>query len=383
MRLCRTACAALGPVYDAAMDPTRWGAALDATAIAADGRGAVLVVVDGANSGYDLRAFSGVYDEVFRTGAAQHYLDHLAHHEAVEWEIIGRQGARRIMLDTDMVDRVILDQREDCRFLLEHVGVRRRIGVRLNENRAWFDGMAVQYGAEVEEVPANSLDRLRPLLPHLAKAVEIGRTFAQLRARYGAVLAVLDKVHAGLAIASAQGEVIVSNAEADRILGLGDGMILGRDNRIICRDPDRTSMLDTFIREAASTAKGEGDRPEGLLAVPRRSGGHPFLIEVAPLSDTAGEVGHGLVGSIITLIDPESPPRLDTGKFARLYGLTPAETAVCEHMVRGLTGRAIAEHRGTSPDTVKEQMSAVLAKTGVGRRSELIRLVVRTLPPIG
>lgn len=383
MVLDRQGYAALGAIYDAAMDQSRWRAALDATALAADSKGTILVVVDGEHGAYNLRAFNTLYDGMFATGAADYYLNHLAHHEAAEWEIVGRQRAQRLMRDTDMVDLVILDEREDCRFLQKHLGVRRRVGVRLNENRAWFDGMAFQYGLETEAVPGQSLDRLQPLLPHLAKAVEMGRAFAQLRARYAAVLAVLDKVHVGIAIASAQGELVVSNTEADRILGLSDGMVLGRDNRVICRDPDQTDMLRAFIHEAALTAGGEANRHEGLVVVQRPSGAHPFLIEVAPLSDAAGELDPGLIGALITLIDPENPLRLEIGKFARLYGLTPAEASVCEQMVRGLTGRAIAEHRGTSPDTVREQMSAVLAKTGSTRRSGLIRLVVRTLPPIG
>lgn len=70
-------------------------------------------------------------------------------------------------------------------------------------------------------------------------------------------------------------------------------------------------------------------------------------------------------------------------RFANLHGLGDAETAVCAHMVAGLTKMAIAERRSTTPETVKSQMAAVQSKTGAPRRTELIRLVVRTLPPIG
>ena len=211
----------------------------------------------------------------------------------------------------------------------------------------------------------------------------MGRAFSRLRARYAAVLAVLDKVHVGLAVANASGELIVWNAEADRILGLGDGVALTRDHRIHCRDPDQTGLLHARIREAARTAGGEADRSESLFAVPRPSGSHPFLIEVAPVTDSAGEIEPRLTGAVITLIDPDNTANLDIERFAELHGLTGAETAVCGLMVNGLTGPAIAEMRSTSLETAKTQMSAVLAKTGVARRSELIRLVVRTLPPVG
>ena len=108
-----------------------------------------------------------------------------------------------------------------------------------------------------------------------------------------------------------------------------------------------------------------------------------MLVEVAPLGDRAGEVGFGVAGALVTLIDPERAPALDISRFARLQGLTEAEADVCAGMVAGLTGAAIAERRSTSLETVKCQISSVLSKAGVRRRSELIRLVVRTQPPIG
>jgi hypothetical protein len=62
------------------------------------------------------------------------------------------------------------------------------------------------------------------LLPHITKAVEIGRTFSQLKSRYSAVLTALDRVKVGLAIALPSGDVIVENEEAQRILSLKGGL---------------------------------------------------------------------------------------------------------------------------------------------------------------
>ena len=89
-----------------------------------------------------------------------------------------------------------------------------------------------------------------------------------------------------------------------------------------------------------------------------------------------------LSGAVVTIIDPESAPALNIEKFAGLHTLTNAETEVCRHMVEGLTRPVIAEVRSTSQQTVKAQMKSVLAKTGASNRIELIRLVVRTLPPV-
>lgn len=375
--------AALAPIYDAAVDHSQWQKALDAAVPAFAATAATLTAVERGGNPYNIQALGGAYKPLIPTGEIDYFVKHLSHLEAEQWEALTHQQARRLVLDDVMADADTLDARDDYRYLREKAGVRRRVAVRLNENPAWYDALTIGYDANLSAIPRAYLTRIETLLPHLAKAVEMGRAFAQLRARYSAVLAVLDRVHVGLAIATARGEVIVANSEADRILGLADGVSLSRDKHIVCRDPDQTEMLRAFICEAAQTAGGEANKPEGLIAVPRRSGAHPFLIEVAPLSDSMGEVDFGLVGALITLIDPGKTPDLDIQKFGGLHGLTRAETSVCGYMVAGLTGPGIAEHRGTSPETVKEQMRAILAKTGVARRSDLIRLVVRTLPPIG
>lgn len=380
MTLDRLGYAALGPIYDAAMDESRWREALDAVIRASDAIGAALMVVEREDNPYSVRAVGGLYASA--PDVVQYYADHLAHFEADEWQAIAGARVREILIDSDLGDQAILDQRPDYVYLREQVGVGRRLGARLNDNPAWYDAMTVAFGSTDPDVVVGSRPRLAPLLPHLAKAVEMGRAFARLRAQYAAVLAVLDKVHVGLAIANASGEVIVWNTEADRILRLGDGMGLARDRRIVLRDPDQTAMLHAFTQAAAGTARGEANQPESLIAVPRPSGAHPFLLEVAPVNDGAGEIAFNLSAAVITLIDPDHAPDLDIRRFGRLFGLTGAETEVCGLMVSGLTGPAIAEKRSTSLETAKSQMAAILAKTEAGRRSELIRLVVRTLPPI-
>lgn len=383
MALERLGYAALGSIYDAAMDSSLWVNALDAAVAAGDAQGVALLIVENDdNQPFNIRAVGGVYKSMVPAGQVDYYVKHLAHFEAPDWEVVARQRPGHPLLDSEISDIGYLDARPDYCYLRETVGISRRVGFRMNDNPAWFDAITFSFDTSIPVIPQHSIRRLGALIPHLAKAAEIGRAFSQLRARYAAVLAVLDKVHVGLAIATASGEIIVRNTEAERILSLQDGIGLGRDGRLLCDDAGRTAMLRDYVSQAARTASGEADRPESLIAAPRPSGKDPLLIEVAPLSDSAGEVDTNLVGALVTIIDPANAPPLDIDRFARLYKLTQAESAVCRHMVAGLTAAAIAERRSTSPETVKSQMKAVLTKTGTARRSQLIRLVVRTLPPI-
>jgi DNA-binding NarL/FixJ family response regulator len=55
--------------------------------------------------------------------------------------------------------------------------------------------------------------------------------------------------------------------------------------------------------------------------------------------------------------------------------LSPAEEVVCVHLRQGLSNREIAAALGKSERTVKNQVSACLAKYGVPTRARLIALL--------
>jgi DNA-binding CsgD family transcriptional regulator len=61
------------------------------------------------------------------------------------------------------------------------------------------------------------------------------------------------------------------------------------------------------------------------------------------------------------------------------WNLTPSERDVALFAVKGMTNREIAELRGKSEATVKVQMNAVLRKSGVSNRAQLMSFFVDEL----
>ena len=58
--------------------------------------------------------------------------------------------------------------------------------------------------------------------------------------------------------------------------------------------------------------------------------------------------------------------------------LTPAELAVAEGILNGLSARQIAQRRAVSKRTVGNQIAHIYEKLGIGSRYELLALVSRT-----
>lgn len=383
MKLDSRSCQALELIYDTAINPGRWRRALDATVSAVDAK-AIALVIRGQNAGAkDLTMMSSVYLDFSRTPAGWYYGAWLSRMQNQDWDFLQDQPVHRPIPDLETgFTAEALDSRKDYAFLKKRTGVARRLGVRLNSDSIWFDAMSIGFDQRDVEIPHSAGERSLALLPHLTKALEIGRVFALLKARYRAALSALHRVQAGIVISLPDGQVIVKNSEADRILRMADGVALAANGRIVTSDSEVTSKINAHILEVGSTAQGQATRHESLISINRRSGLTPFLLDIGPISDSTAELERDLDGALITIIDPEQVPYLRLDRFTKLYGLTPAETEVCRCIAHGSSIAEIAEHRSTSPTTAKNQVAAVLSKTGVSSRIELIRLILRVLPPV-
>ena len=374
---------ALTHIYDAALNLGRWRRALDATSNSIGAKAVALLIRNPDPSANDLQMVNSTYLKFGRSISGMYYALRLSKLQNPDWDYLSRQPVHLPTLDTSIgISVEELDKRADYAMLRRKVGVGRRMGVRLNADKAWFDAVSFGFDANHAEISGGAINNTRLLLPHLTRAAEISRTFIQLRKQYRAALGVLDKVMVGMAIALPSGDLIVENQEFRRILDLKDGLAKSREGHLTCSDQNQNAQLAEAITNAGSTAKGENTAQECVIAVNRPSQSTAFLLDVAPLRDSKAELDGPIEGALLTLIDPERVPYLRMERFIALYGLTTAEADVCRLVIQGLTVNEIAESRNTTSNTAKNQVSSILMKIGVSSRLELIHLVVRVLPPI-
>jgi DNA-binding NarL/FixJ family response regulator len=106
----------------------------------------------------------------------------------------------------------------------------------------------------------------------------------------------------------------------------------------------------------------ERDRVTALLhsASPPPRGPARFGIETAP--------DH----QVVVLHDLERDARARLVSVTRRWGLTPRQSAVLELVAQGESNRAVASRLGCSEKTVELHVSALLAKTRCGSRSQLV-----------
>lgn len=369
----------LPQIYDAAVAEDLWPRALDAVAEAAQSKGAAILALDNVGQPFAISEGASCYDPA----DMQYYREHLIKYEEEAWRYIQTQPVGAITFDVDIwPDTPELELRPDNQWMIKKWGVLRRAATRLNDSPGWADSLTLQYSTSMRTISPHSAQLMQGLVPHVAKIVQLHRTFSLLRNRYRAVLSALDHIKIGVCITSAHGDVIVSNKEAERILRLGDGLTLGKDQRFYSAGSDAGAAIQTAIQQAILTVNSQANAPEALILVNRRSEADPFLVEVAPLTDSVGELDKNLRGAIVFLVDPDNPRPFSVANVARAFKLTDAEASVCRHMVDGLTDASIAMRRSVSVETVRSQIKAIHRKTNTSRRAELIRLTLSITPPI-
>lgn len=367
-------------IYGAILDDTLWARSLDAVVGEVDGASAMLM----HSEAYDPVPFrinlgSQLWNNVDPEKFA-HYQQEYGHYEAAVWETLRDSTAGTVFSDTDFASSALLRQRPDYRFTIENYGLCHRMGMKLNENKAWFDAIAVQFKPEFSTVPVGAPAIISNLHPHIAKAAECSRTFRRLRGRYEAALGALDHVLFGLCVVNQYADIIISNEAANQILEERAGLRRKSDGKIDCME--KREAFFKAVELCATTAAGSGLTSEVMLSVDSPGRGPSILVEVSPLNDPAGEVDRKLNGALVTLIDPSMTDFLDASKVAKAWDLTDAEAFVLSLLVMGDSNGVMADKRNVSIDTIKTQVKSIFSKTNTSKRSDLIRLVARTSPPI-
>lgn len=376
----RTLQDAIGAIYDAAVTPSKWRHALDKTAACADAKAMALVIRDDPTGGRNKTLLSSPYLEFSKTLKGKYYGAILDRHQNADWERLSKFDPLQPISDTDGgLDPSLLDARPDYKSLRKNLGVARRVGVRLSEDRVWFDAASIGYETITRSHGVGGADLL---LPHLSRAVEISRMFFKLRQAYAAVLTALDHIDVGIAICRKDGQVVVANARAQVMLAAGDGISKSRDGSLACVQSSEDDAVMAAIMAASGTAQGAGHASRATISVTRKGSDQPILVDVAPLRDSGAELDPGLTGALVVMVDPARMPDLNIARFSKAYALSTAEEDVCALLIKGHSNIEIAERRDTSPVTVKNQVASILSKTGTHGRADLMRLVLRILPPV-
>ena len=186
---------------------------------------------------------------------------------------------------------------------------------------------------------------------------------AEQRAADSAQVALLDLLgRLGLpaALVTDKGRPIFANREAEALIGSEGGLIAGRS---------RQRLLEA-VADAAELDGGALPEPVAIEDGRRE---HSVLVQALPVS--AAIAGERAV--LLLFADPLSPAPAPVASMLELLGLTPAEARLAALIGAGCSPKEAASALAVTENTARSTLQVIYSKLGIGRQSELARIVAR------
>ena len=206
------------------------------------------------------------------------------------------------------------------------------------------------------------------LAPHLRRAMD---WCERTREAQAAALA-LDVLCQPAFLLNRQGYILHMNAAGQRITHAGQLLRIGANGKLELGDTAAAGTLCRRLRES---------RGECWVSLPTntKSGKAPSL-SVLPLGGGSECLRSGPAAILVRLHDPASETMVAVETFASRFGLSKAERRLLQYVADGLDLQRAADKANLSRNTVKTQMAAIFAKTGLHNRPQLLRAVFRSEP---
>lgn len=289
-------------IYDAALDKTAWTGILDDVARQCGALGSTIGFTDIHKPVVQEEFSNSFYSaEFFET-----YSKHFREEGGAEFQNLLRHPVHQMIRDTEILahEKIPAHERPTLQFLRDGYGIGHRSAARINKDGAWIGAITLQHHEQHGPMSDGEAAIADLFVPHIAKTVELTRPFLTLKSRFHAVMAALDRFHIGVFVLSPQGQIILRNREAERVLDLNDGLSQDHSGQLLpASEPQRHALREAVLK-AVATASAESDLAETILVLPRRSQVDPFLVEVSPLRDRDGELDRGFSGAMVLVIDP-------------------------------------------------------------------------------
>jgi DNA-binding CsgD family transcriptional regulator/PAS domain-containing protein len=365
----------IGDIYDAVLDAAQWSAVLGKTRSFVGGSAAALYSKDAVSKGGRLYCLEGIdlpYRRLYREKYAKldpfttgHFFaeieEPIATSDLMPYdEFLATRFYKEWVQPQGLVDNVtaVLDK-SSTRTALYTVFRHERDGLVCEETRR----------------------RMRLIVPHVRRAVLIGRVI-ELRTAEAATFAdTLDGISAGMLLVDAHGRIVHANASGHALLAEGS-LLRAAAGKLAANNPDsQEALLEAFL------AAGSGDAAVGTrgIAVPLMArDGERYVAHILPLTSGARRRAGTSYAAAAALfvhkaaLETPSPPEA----IAKAFKLTPSELRVLLGIVQigGVPETAAA--LGIGKSTVRTHLLQLYAKTGTGHQAELVKLLAGFTNPL-
>lgn len=361
--------ALIGLIYDAALDPGVWKAALAATASYLNAADAMLLSQEAKPVASQLQFH-------FHWNDSDTYNDMYAEKYAKLSPLVPMLMLTQIG-DTYAASRMMpYEELRNSTFFKEWVLPQDRVdfvATTLDRSPAGFATAFFGRSTAQGLVDDETLRRMELVAPHLRRATLIGRTLTAARTQSQTLSETLDGLATAVFLINGRGGVTYANVAAREMLRREE-ITLGADSLPAAGDAERP--LRAIFAAAANSAE--------TIAMPLSLGSGAHMAHMLPLNSGARRAYGSAYGAVAAVfvrratLDLSTPVEL----VAQLYKLSRSEIRVLYAVVELGSVSAMAEMLGLSEATVKTHLQHLFEKTGTSRQIDLIKIVAAHASPL-
>jgi DNA-binding CsgD family transcriptional regulator/PAS domain-containing protein len=223
--------------------------------------------------------------------------------------------------------------------------------------------------------------RMALVVPHVRRALLIGKTINLKEAETVCFSDILDGLSAGMILLDANGRIVHANAAGSAILDEADFLRMVGGRLVASEAPVNAALQEILIASDAGDAALGG---KGVALPLNACDGKRYVAHVLPLTTGARRrmgLAYNAAAALFVRNATQaafSPPDV----IGRMYKLTPTELRVLLAIVDVGGVPEVAAALGVAATTVKTHLSRLFEKTGVGRQADLVKLVAGFSTPL-
>ena len=365
----------IGGIYDAALDPERWPHVLKDSARFVGGTASALFLKDSVRNIHNTLHTWGYDPEYTRS-----YIEKFGQFDPFAIA----QFFFEIEQPISIADIMPHSEFKKSRFYEEWVRPQHwidAIAATLEKSATTYAAFSVIRHENDDIVDDETRRRMRLIVPHVRRAVAIGKVIDLHKVEAAALADTLDGLAAAMFLVDSAGRIVHANATAHAMLDKGS-VIRGSGGKLAATDAQAEHALHDIFMNANA-----GDMAVGAkgIAMPLAArDGERYVAHVLPLTSGARRqvgVAYSAVAAVfVRKAALELPHPLET--IAATFKLTPAEMRVLMMIVQLGGVSEVAPVLGVSEATVKTHLQHIFAKTETSRQAELVKLVAGYLSPL-
>lgn len=373
-------------IYDATLDAKQWPAVLEELAYGLGARGSMLFELQ--KQGGETQLVVPFFCQNFDPLLVEAYLQNFNALELRDQEIFAKRSGRKraisVFNDVDVIETGDnFSDQPHIQFLAQY-GIKHRAGAVLNKDSWNIDRFAIQYGDDHGPMTLDEKKAASLILPHMAKALRIGRSLAQVDFYQDDNFANLTHgLRFGVAIITPDERLQCCNEEFERVMENFGIFHITSTGSFRIRDENHHNQFNSLMKAIDIHAQKGAYPRDGAISILLQCDEHEqmVLVEVSPATQhpNLGIFPDGT--RVVSVFDSALSRQIDPELVGRFFGLSETECDTLGLLVQGFTNQEIAEARGRSVETINSQVKSLLQKTYSRNRTELAQLSLSLQTP--